>query len=146
MMIQTALRNIRWYYSISPKTFEKKAAFYNEIFEFIAVKLSKQCLSRNTLLRQVIFVVMGSKASKVPSEAPVGGEIQPAKSTHNNNNNNKKGKQKSYLIDELDEHEDAINCMTLSDDGSLLVTGGEDCTARMWSTKTQSCECLGSLE
>ncbi|XP_037090236.1 WD repeat-containing protein 86-like [Pollicipes pollicipes] len=36
--------------------------------------------------------------------------------------------------------------MALSEDGSLLITGSEDCTARMWSTKTDDTECLGALE
>ncbi|XP_043214180.1 WD repeat-containing protein 86-like isoform X2 [Amphibalanus amphitrite] len=44
------------------------------------------------------------------------------------------------------EHEGAINCMGLSEDGSLLVTGSDDWTARMWSTQTDDTECLGVLE
>ncbi|XP_043225133.1 WD repeat-containing protein 86-like isoform X2 [Amphibalanus amphitrite] len=43
-------------------------------------------------------------------------------------------------------HDGSINCMALSEDGSLLVTGSEDCTARLWSTKTDSTESLGALE
>ncbi|XP_064089911.1 WD repeat-containing protein 86-like [Macrobrachium nipponense] len=51
-----------------------------------------------------------------------------------------------YLLETLQEHKDAINVMTLSEDGSLLVTGSEDFTARMWSTKTENTESLGALE
>ena len=44
------------------------------------------------------------------------------------------------------DHDGAINCMGLSEDGSLLVTGSDDHTARMWSTQTDDTECLGVLE
>lgn len=36
--------------------------------------------------------------------------------------------------------------MALSEDGSMLVTGSEDSTARMWSTKTDETECIGVLK
>ena len=39
----------------------------------------------------------------------------------------------------------SINCMALSEDSSMLVTGSEDSTARMWSTKTDDTECIGVL-
>ncbi|KAK7069086.1 WD repeat-containing protein 86 [Halocaridina rubra] len=52
----------------------------------------------------------------------------------------------SFLKETLQEHTDAINCIAISEDGSLLVTGSEDSTARMWSTKTEDTECLGALE
>ena len=45
----------------------------------------------------------------------------------------------------MHEHESGINCMALSEDGSVLATGGEDKTARVWSTKTELCECIGIL-
>ncbi|KAF0304436.1 WD repeat-containing protein 86 [Amphibalanus amphitrite] len=51
-----------------------------------------------------------------------------------------------YEKESLAEHEGAINCMGLSEDGSLLVTGSDDWTARMWSTQTDDTECLGVLE
>lgn len=44
------------------------------------------------------------------------------------------------------EHEGGINCMSLSEDSSLLITGSDDNTARMWSTQTDDTECLGVLE
>ena len=40
----------------------------------------------------------------------------------------------------------SINCMALSEDNSMLVTGSEDSTARMWSTKTDETECIGVLK
>ena len=59
-----------------------------------------------------------------------------------NSSANKTGLLKETLAD----HEESINCMALSDDGSMLVTGSEDATARMWSTKTEETECLGVLK
>ncbi len=56
--------------------------------------------------------------------------------------NNKAGALKETLAD----HDESINCMALSDDGSMLVTGSEDATARMWSTKTDETECIGVLK
>ncbi|KAK3592446.1 hypothetical protein CHS0354_004877 [Potamilus streckersoni] len=55
------------------------------------------------------------------------------------------GKKKSYLLETLTGHDSGINCMALSEDGSVLATGSEDKTARLWSTKTASCECIGIL-
>lgn len=55
-------------------------------------------------------------------------------------------KSKSYALQVLDDHDGGINCMTLSEDGSVLVTGSEDKTARLWSTKTAQCECIGILQ
>ena len=46
----------------------------------------------------------------------------------------------------MGDHEESINCMALSEDGSMLVTGSEDSTARMWSTKTDETECIGVLK
>lgn len=50
------------------------------------------------------------------------------------------------LKETLGDHDESINCMVLSEDGSMLVTGSEDSTARMWSTKTDETECLGVLK
>ncbi len=55
-------------------------------------------------------------------------------------------KDKTYLLQTLEEHEGGINCMALSEDGSVLVTGSEDRTARLWTTKTPYCECIGILK
>jgi len=49
------------------------------------------------------------------------------------------------LKETLGDHEESINCMALSEDSSMLVTGSEDSTARMWSTKTDETECIGVL-
>ncbi|KAK3780436.1 hypothetical protein RRG08_017701 [Elysia crispata] len=43
--------------------------------------------------------------------------------------------EENYLLQSLHEHETGINCMAVSEDGSVLATGGEDKTARIWSTK-----------
>ncbi|CAI9739471.1 repeat-containing 86-like isoform X2 [Octopus vulgaris] len=52
---------------------------------------------------------------------------------------------KSYLLQSLNQHTAGINCMALSEDGSVLATGSDDKTARLWSTKTRKCECMGTL-
>lgn len=54
-------------------------------------------------------------------------------------------KKKSYLEQTLEGHEAGVNCMALSEDGSVLATGSEDKTARLWSAKTTPCECIGIL-
>jgi WD40 repeat protein len=50
------------------------------------------------------------------------------------------------LKETLADHDESINCMALSEDGSMLVTGSEDTTARMWSTRTDETECIGVLK
>eukprot|EP00090_Calanus_glacialis_P013359 TRINITY_DN219_c0_g1_i1.p1 TRINITY_DN219_c0_g1~~TRINITY_DN219_c0_g1_i1.p1 ORF type:complete len:490 (-),score=146.83 TRINITY_DN219_c0_g1_i1:545-2014(-) len=56
------------------------------------------------------------------------------------------GGKKGELLETMADHEESINCMCLSEDGSMLVTGSEDATARMWATKTEETECLGVLK
>lgn len=55
-------------------------------------------------------------------------------------------RESSNLIETFADHEDAINCMAISEDQSLLATGSEDLTIRMWSTRTPKTECLGVLK
>jgi WD40 repeat protein len=55
------------------------------------------------------------------------------------------GRDGDFLIQTLDEHESAINCMALSSDGSVLATGSDDHTIRLWTTKTTPVECLSAL-
>lgn len=50
------------------------------------------------------------------------------------------------LVEKVDEHEGGINCMALNEDCSILVTGAEDCTARLWTTTTDKAACLGVLD
>ena len=57
-----------------------------------------------------------------------------------------KDKQKSYLIQTCDEHESSVNCMEVSDDNSVIVTGSDDTNIRLWSTQSDSIECIGLLE
>lgn len=54
-------------------------------------------------------------------------------------------KNKTYHLETMVGHERGINCMALSEDGSVLATGSEDKTARLWSTRTHNCECIGIL-
>ncbi|XP_050730615.1 WD repeat-containing protein 86-like [Eriocheir sinensis] len=56
----------------------------------------------------------------------------------------RKGKE-GHLLETLKEHKGSINCAVLSDDNSLLVTGSDDGTARLWSALTDPTECLGVL-
>jgi WD40 repeat protein len=55
------------------------------------------------------------------------------------------GRHNNWLIQTLENHESGINCMVLSDDGSVLATGSDDNTIRLWSTKTESVEYLSVL-
>ena len=51
----------------------------------------------------------------------------------------------SYLLDTAIEHTGPITCMALADDHSVLATGSDDRTVRLWTTNTARCECLGAL-
>ncbi|CAG0913996.1 unnamed protein product [Notodromas monacha] len=50
---------------------------------------------------------------------------------------------KALPLEKNSDHDKSITCMALSDDQSLLVSGSDDGTARMYSAKTTSMECLG---
>ena len=50
-----------------------------------------------------------------------------------------------WLLQTLDEHDSAINCMVLSNDGSVLATGSDDHNIRLWSAKSTPVECLSVL-
>lgn len=58
----------------------------------------------------------------------------------------RRDKQKTFLLQSCEDHESSINCMALSDDGSVLATGSDDSNIRLWSTKTETVECIGLLE
>ena len=58
----------------------------------------------------------------------------------------KKSKDKIFLIQTCDEHEGSVNCMDVSEDGSVLATGSDDKIIRLWSAKTEIVECIGRLE
>ncbi|KAG7168977.1 WD repeat-containing protein 86-like 4 [Homarus americanus] len=47
---------------------------------------------------------------------------------------NSKNSEDSSLLETLADHTDSINCMTIADDESVLVTGSEDKTARIGHT------------
>ncbi|XP_078701011.1 uncharacterized protein LOC144927471 isoform X1 [Branchiostoma floridae x Branchiostoma belcheri] len=55
----------------------------------------------------------------------------------------KKKQDSNHLIKSCADHSGGVNCLSLSRDGSLLITGSEDRTARLWSTRTH--ECVGVL-
>lgn len=56
------------------------------------------------------------------------------------------GKQDPNLLQVCDDHELSINCLELSGDGSVLATGSDDSQVRLWTTRTDSVECIGVLE
>ena len=61
-----------------------------------------------------------------------------------NRSGKKKEKVEAFQI--CREHEDSINCMDVSEDGSLLATGSDEGTIRLWTTQTMPVECVALLE
>jgi len=53
--------------------------------------------------------------------------------------------QRTYDLDMLQDHSGAINCMAVSEDGSILATGSDDNTVRLWTSKAARCDCIGIL-
>lgn len=62
------------------------------------------------------------------------------------NSQTKQEKNRDYTLQTCEEHEGSINCIEVSEDGSVLVTGSDDAYVRLWSTKTELIECIGVLE
>jgi WD40 repeat protein len=58
----------------------------------------------------------------------------------------KKDKNRVFLLETCDEHDASINCMALSEDESILATGSDDKSIRLWSITTETVECIGVLE
>ncbi|CAG2113302.1 unnamed protein product [Medioppia subpectinata] len=52
----------------------------------------------------------------------------------------------AFLMQTIADHKSGINCIDISEDRSLVVTGGEDCLVRLWSTQSNPCECIGILD
>ena len=51
----------------------------------------------------------------------------------------------SQVLQIIKKHSNGVNCLELSEDQSLLVSGGEDGILRLWSTFSTPCECIGIL-
>jgi WD40 repeat protein len=63
------------------------------------------------------------------------------------NAEHKKIKEKECLLQTCDDHgANGINCMEISEDGSVLATGSDDGLIKLWSAKTQIIECISTLE
>jgi WD40 repeat protein len=58
----------------------------------------------------------------------------------------KDSKQNNYLIKSLNEHKGGVNCMEVSNDLSVLATGSDDNSIRLWNIKSDTYESLGVLE
>ncbi|XP_077543962.1 uncharacterized protein LOC144156054 isoform X2 [Haemaphysalis longicornis] len=50
-----------------------------------------------------------------------------------------------HLSERLEQHRGGINCLTLSEDHSLLVSGSEDGRVLLWSSQSTPVELLGTL-
>nr|XP_053635476.1 WD repeat-containing protein 86-like [Cherax quadricarinatus] len=62
-------------------------------------------------------------------------------------NNKSKENEVTDLLETHTDHTDSINCICVADDESVIVTGSEDKTARLWTTKDpKGSECLGTLK
>ena len=57
-----------------------------------------------------------------------------------------KGGAEGEPLETINAHDDCVNCMALSEDSSLLVTGSDDNTAKLWSIMTSSVQDLGTLK
>jgi len=43
------------------------------------------------------------------------------------------------------DHEASINCMAMSEDYTLMITGADDGVAKLWATHTEHLDCVGTL-
>ncbi|XP_064090092.1 WD repeat-containing protein 86-like isoform X2 [Macrobrachium nipponense] len=57
-----------------------------------------------------------------------------------------KRKPHMLLKETLCDHSQGITCMAVSEDGSLIATGSDDKTVRMWAAGDSETECLGILK
>ena len=48
-----------------------------------------------------------------------------------------KKKREGELLGTLEGHQDGINCLAIATDESVLVSGSEDTTARIWALEEQ---------
>ena len=57
----------------------------------------------------------------------------------------KKGSKsgKNYLVTTLQGHKGGVNCLDINSDSSVLVTGSDDNTVRIWNVKHEPHECIG---
>ena len=54
--------------------------------------------------------------------------------------------EKTYQLEVFRQHTGGINVMAMSEDESLLATGGDDKIVRVWTTPGDACTCMQALE
>lgn len=52
-------------------------------------------------------------------------------------------KSKSHLIKSLEAHKGGVNSIEVSSDLSVLVSGSDDNTVRLWNIKNEPYDCIG---
>lgn len=55
----------------------------------------------------------------------------------------KDSKANSYLLKSLEAHKGGINSIEISSDLSVLASGSDDNTVRLWNIKNEPYDCLG---
>ncbi|KAK9129628.1 hypothetical protein Sjap_010115 [Stephania japonica] len=95
-------------------------------------------LSKGVLLRDVVFRTIIDSIALDPSERVFyaggrDGKIYIVSLTTKSTSTSNYG---MHILGALSDHSKAVTCLALSTDGSLLVSGLEDGTIRIWDTKT----------
>ncbi|KAK9165283.1 hypothetical protein Scep_000474 [Stephania cephalantha] len=95
-------------------------------------------LSKGVLLRDVVFRTIIDSIALDPSERVfyAGGRDGKIYIVSLSTKSTSTSNYGMHILGALSDHSKAITCLALSTDGSLLVSGLEDGTIRIWDTKT----------